>query len=202
MVHDAVQHPESRGATNPRPISGAHDILRRGTRVWHEAVEAAFAPFNLGQAPGLRGFLLAQAAAVLPLEAELDRQNIADILPDWSRRRRAASLVDDLAELGAKPSQPDDAPDLSSTAHQLGAVYVLEGSRLGGRILARQVGCADGSDRPLPTSFLRHSAGPGAWAAFLAVLALHDHDPSELLAGADAAFRLFHRAASWQASTL
>ena len=95
---------------------------------------------------------------------------------DWSRRRRADLLREDLRTLGV----PTDAAPLPAPVFArvddpgaLGWAYVAEGSTLGGAVIARRL-------RPLTASlgaplrfFTPHRDGPQpAWRAYLAVL--HD----------------------------
>lgn len=139
------------------PISPAHAVLRSATAGHHVAAEEAFAAFDLGTPGGYRDFLLAQAAAVLPVERWLADRAIADVLPDWTARRRGDLLLRDLEALGARPPAwaPADLP-----GDPFGAVYVLEGSSFGGRVLARRAAAADA------TRFLRDPGPAGGWRAF------------------------------------
>lgn len=178
------------------PAESVHTFLRRETERWHLRVEAAFAPFDLVSLPGLAGFLRAQAEAVDPIEAALDQAGIASLLPDWPARRRAAALKRDLEAIGSgEPFTPLPQPSLGTTAHQLGAVYVLEGSRLGGKVLARRVATSEDPRVLGATNFLRHEAGPGAWRQFLGVLEAAEPGREDLLEGAIEAFSRFETAA-------
>jgi heme oxygenase len=75
-------------------------------------------------------------------------------------RPRTALLHDDLAALGLDlpPLLPFPRPD--DIAAAFGAAYVIEGSRLGGGMLARRV-AAD-----LPHAYLSAIHDPGEWRAF------------------------------------
>lgn len=183
-------------ATQTVPAESAHAFLRRATERWHLRVEAAFAPFDLVTLPGLAGFLRAQAEAVDSIEAALDQADIASLLPDWPARRRAAAVKRDLETIGGgEPFIPLPRPSLGTTAHQLGAVYVLEGSRLGGKLLARRVATSADPRVLGATNFLRHEAGAGAWRHFLGVLEAAEPGRENLLEGAIEAFSMFEAAA-------
>ena len=125
--------------------------------------------FDLTRRDGYRAFLRAQAAVVLPLEAALTASGAHEILVDWISRRRTNALLADLRALGA-----DDVPSLTvaaidSTERLLGALYVLEGSRLGGAVLLRLIQSARiGVDHAL--AFLRHGNDGAFWRSFLPVL--------------------------------
>ena len=175
-----------------RDLDTPHRMLRRETRAWHESVELAFDRFDLGRPEGLDGFVLAQASAILSLEDALDAAGVQRLLPDWPDRRRGSALAADLAERGLVPSGVL-APKFANPGRMLGAVYVLEGSRLGGRVLARRIDACHGGRHP---RFLSHDPGPGAWPRFLAVLDTADCPSVDLLAGANEAFVVFHEAAA------
>ncbi len=57
----------------------------------------------------------------------------------WTPRRRLPWLDADLAALGLAPPAPIAAPALADEAAALGALYVVEGSTLGGRIILRHL---------------------------------------------------------------
>lgn len=122
--------------------------LRHDTAAQHEAVEAN--PFN--EALGAGTVTAADAAWFLgklygfmqPLEDQLAA--LAPALdPAWElpARRRAHLILADLADLagGAVPTPPQCPvlPPVATPAQALGVLYVLEGSTLGGQVLARQL---------------------------------------------------------------
>ena len=114
--------------------------LRGGTAAEHERVDAAFSRFDLTNEGGYRAFLLAQAIAFLPTEAALDAAGAGSLIPDWPARRRGDLLKSDLAVFSITPPEPFHPQGLfPDKASMLGAIYVLEGSRLGGALLKRDV---------------------------------------------------------------
>ena len=137
--------------------------LRSGTAENHERVDALFGRFDLGNVGGYGRFLSAQAEAFLPVEAAIDTHGM-DMLADWPSRRRGALLRQDLAELGIAVPVTAGAPRLDDDAAALGALYVLEGSRLGGTMLSRSL--APG----MPQSFLGRKGAPGSWPKLLELL--------------------------------
>ncbi|MGN6270316.1 MAG: biliverdin-producing heme oxygenase [Sphingomonas sp.] len=163
--------------------------MRNATAQDHQAVDNAFGRFDLSVRDGYVAFLTAQSRALLALEAMLWQ------LPGW--RPRGGLIADDLAELGeATPrTLPFAAP--ATAAEAWGMLYVIEGSRLGGAILAKQVGAG------LPTHYLGAVHGNGEWRAFRDRLDAAeaedarggDHWRDEALSGAQAAFALFRDAA-------
>ena len=139
----------------------ARAALRSATAEDHERVDRLFSRFDLRGEAGYRRFLLAQAAAFLPAEEALDRLGLETVLPDWTLRRRADLLRADLEALGLREPQPVPSPIGDDPAAQLGAAYVLEGSRLGGAVLKREL------PHSLPHRFLSASQNPGSWRKLL-----------------------------------
>ena len=78
---------------------------------------------------------------------------------DVRRRRRSHLLAADLGVLGVKPDPGREAdgelPRIGAFASAFGALYVIEGSRLGGRVLARHVSAAVGAPVEGALAFLR-----------------------------------------------
>ncbi|TGX50117.1 heme oxygenase [Sphingomonas gei] len=141
-------------------MNPVHQALRTGTAEAHDRVDAAFAAFDLTDRERYAAFLRAHAEVLLPLEAALPGERI---VADWEDRKRGHLLREDLAflrtsqlrhpgesrgpESQAMPSTNLD-PGLRRDDGEreewnipaiAGALYVLEGSRLGGRFLARQL---------------------------------------------------------------
>lgn len=61
-------------------------------------------------------------------------------LPDYTERRKAAALAEDLTALEAqKPVLADDEsiPEIKNHLQAMGALYVMEGSTLGGKIISK-----------------------------------------------------------------
>lgn len=140
----------------------AHAFLKSATRADHDALDAHFSGLNLADDGDYALFLTAHAAAFLPTEQALAEAG-ADTLAEWSELRRSDALKEDLAVLGLATPQPMAAPDYASHAAMLGGAYVLEGSRLGGKLLRRQL-------RPdQPSNFLSPPKSL-AWRDFIAHL--------------------------------
>lgn len=162
--------------------------LRASTAALHDGVDAAFGRYRLDAADGYRPFLLAHARALPAAEAALATW------PDLPRGApRTALLADDLAQLGMPmpPPLPFALPDEASA---WGALYVVEGSRLGGAMLARQVG------QGLPHGYLAARFGAGDWKTLRAAIdaAAARHGPAWLdraIEGAEACFALYREAA-------
>ena len=75
-------------------------------------------------------------------------------------RSRRAALAADLIALGRDMPEPLTLDLSDDDAARWGALYVTEGSRLGGVMLARRVG------KGLPKAYLQSGFGPGEWRDF------------------------------------
>lgn len=167
----------------------ASTIFRESTRAAHEQVDAAFARFDLTNRDSYAAMLVAHARALPSAEAAM----AADpTLPTWHPRMEL--LAQDLHDLGQPlpPTLPLAIP--GNAAGLAGLAYVVEGSRLGGVYLARQVG------EGLPVRYLSAAHAKGEWRALLAWLddAGEAGGPAwidDALAGAAAGFALYRQAA-------
>lgn len=171
------------------PMSAAL-ILRARTAARHDEVDAAYAAFALDDASGYRAFLLAHARALPAAEAALAS---TPQLPEW--RPRTPLLADDLATLGL-PLPPPLPFAVTGAAFAWGVLYVVEGSRLGGAMLARQV------DPGLPRRYLDATFAAGEWRSLRIALDTqaqrHGFDWIEdAVRGAEACFALYRRAAAF-----
>jgi heme oxygenase len=139
--------------------------LRERTRDDHVVAEAAFdLNARLADLAAYKGLLMVlrdfYGAAETALGAVTGWEQLTPPV-DVRSRWRASLLDDDLRRLGvAATARPPDSrpfsPTLSSLAGALGCLYVLEGSTLGGQIVARRARAALGEQ--LPVAFF---SGPG-----------------------------------------
>jgi heme oxygenase len=163
----------------------ARAALRAATAAEHDRVDALFSRLDLARQGDYRLFLLAQAAAFLPVEAALEEAGAQGVVPDWAERRRGHLLARDLDALGAALPAPEPAPALAGAAEILGAAYVLEGSRLGGAMLRRGV-AADA-----PQAFLAAPQAKGSWRKLLELLDDRLYETAAIETAAGAARRTF-----------
>jgi heme oxygenase len=106
---------------------------------------------------------------------------------------RADLLVADLAGMGVTPTTPMMQPPFPCFGHALGCLYVLEGSALGGRIVAGMVRSAIGA---VPTAFLTGQGRRHQWPAVRSALRRFDTqggDGDTVVAGACSTFAVFGR---------
>lgn len=142
----------------------ARAALKRATRDVHDRLDASLSTCRLDQAEGYADFLAVQAAAYLPIERALTKSGAADVVPDWNVGLRGTKLVDDLAALGRAVPPEVVPPTYDGEAALLGGIYVIEGSRMGAAVLAKQVPPA------LPRAFLSARPPAGWWSVIVAIL--------------------------------
>ncbi|GAB6388889.1 biliverdin-producing heme oxygenase [Stutzerimonas marianensis] len=168
--------------------------LRAATAAQHERVDAAFSSYNLEDQAGYRAFLLAHLRVVQPVEVALEKSGIAALITDWPARQRRHALLADLEALGTAGPLTEPLAIRPTPGWCLGACYVLEGSRLGNRLLARRVAAANPG---APLHYLAHSDTTPSWPGFLEQFeqGAKQQPWDQLLAGARDCFDLFVTAA-------
>lgn len=164
--------------------------LRAVSRAVHEQVDKAYSRFNLADTSSYEAFLQAHGRVLPQVEGWLKGDHD---LPHWTER--TGHLQNDLAQLGHSLPEPLEWRAPSGAGAMLGALYVLEGSRLGGKMLSAQVG------EGLPRDYLSAGHEKGSWPAFLQTLRdrLENADENyrqSVLNGVTLTFDLFRRAAS------
>ncbi|HUD92275.1 MAG TPA: biliverdin-producing heme oxygenase [Sphingobium sp.] len=115
----------------------------------HRRVDALFADFSLDSPQSYRAFLTAHGRAVGAIEPVAR--------PDAPR---LPLLAKDLQNLDAAMPAPLPAPANDADGYRWGLLYALEGSRLGGAMLSRQV------KEGLPKAYLSAVHGKGEWLSF------------------------------------
>ena len=104
-----------------------------------------------------------------PMEDRIKTQLTRDIFPDMDRRSRADYLLRDMEEAGIPPPAPEhcsDLPSIDTFGKALGALYVLEGSTLGGRFIAAMLTRQLGSDKSLSYFNSYGMETKGMWRSF------------------------------------
>lgn len=155
--------------------------LRGETAEAHRALDASldFSPAALDRAR-YATFVLGTWMVVNGLEPALIALLGADALPALDRSRRD-TLVADLHALGVALPPAPAVPIPGTVAAAWGAAYVVEGSSLGGVVLARRV--RDALGEPIARAAtgylrLRGDRTKAAWTAFQASLAAFDAQAS------------------------
>lgn len=161
--------------------------LRSATRDEHKAVDDAFNRYAMGTLDGYREFLIAHAR-VLPLAERLI--DPASLIGNWQGRSELLSADLDTMD-GAIPPELDVALPRDE-AGRWGALYVLEGSRLGGVVIAKSLPVG------FPAAFLHARHPDGAWRGILNAIDSADRGlewREAAVLGAKLLFRAYRKAA-------
>ena len=189
--------------------------LRERTRPQHDATETLMPITATGLTLATYTSYLGALYSVLePWESFARLYHPAALTTLVSDRRRAPLLEEDLRQLDSPmpaiiPFDPANIPGLANssqhtdpagvTASFLGAMYVVEGSSLGGQYLARHLEATLGLTGERGAAYFRgYGERTGAlWQQFKAVLAaLPDSDEELVVSAAQGMFTLFARALS------
>lgn len=164
--------------TETRP---AHDLLEQNA--FNQALTAG----TLTEAATAH-FLAKMYGFLVPYEARLRAQNLG---PEWeaAARQRAHLILEDLQLPASALAICPDMPPLASWPQLLGALYVLEGSTLGGQVIARQLAKAGIALRAYFTGYGERT-GP-RWKAFCELLAqaATPDNQAEIVASASLTFQ-------------
>lgn len=172
------------------------ETISDATRTSHRKLDVALSRLDLSIPLYYEGFLRSQAEALFPIEAALEAGGIEHHIPDWQLRVRTPALTRDLDTLSIV-CNPMPMPDFKSTAEMLGAVYVLEASRMGERVMLARLAEHPDSEAMNATAYLRHGFGKRFWPSFLTLLENHptaQTDPAGIVRGAQIAFVMFEDA--------
>jgi heme oxygenase len=174
--------------------SGRYELLRRATSEAQDALDAKIGPFNsiADYEVYLRGIYAFRA----PLEPVISAIAGDFVGGGWLPCLIVRELELDLADLNLpKPRLiPFAAP--TSRDEAIGYLYVLEGAALGARVRVERV-----TDLGLNAAWgtrhlFKQAEAASSWRSFSAALEASDLNPSDMVRGAEAAFRLAHGALS------
>lgn len=198
-------------AVTPASTDGIMVRLRQHTAALHAATEdlslmtALVAP--TAQVRHYQRYLAALYQVYVPLEPMLYAATTPTMQQRLGVRPRLPALTDDLLQLGAPPrmaaarSSPAARALIDSPAAALGGFYVLEGASLGGRVIARRLRQALGTQADtLPWRFLDgpHPEPGAAWRRFAQGMATcaaaPGHQDDAILTAAVGVFALVHTA--------
>lgn len=173
--------------------------LRTETRPYHEALEQNI--FNTALTAGTltpeltEWFLRKMYGFLVPYENQL-QQHVWAANWEMERRYRAHLVLKDLPTDASPPALPlcQLMPPLRTWPEMLGAMYVLEGSTLGGQVIARQLAKAGVANRTY-FSGNGNQTGP-LWKSFCQLLgqAAMEVNQDEIVLSAR---RTFHHLAAW-----
>ena len=171
--------------------------LRHCTAGLHDAVDSTIEAADLlTSQTGYRRYVAATSRARRSIESRLTCSGASGLYPTWSDCRIAHLVEDDLADLAVSAPIEDIDSRLASMSAgaMLGALYVLQGSAMGARTIARRVS-ALGMGPEFGARHLAHqAANPKAWLQFLELLKsfpLSDEEESACARAAVATFECF-----------
>ncbi|MFL8061800.1 biliverdin-producing heme oxygenase [Xanthomonas vasicola] len=173
--------------------------LRHATQDAHRLVEAVPLMQALGQgqidSAAYAQILRRHHGLLAGFEAQLSDWLTTLVGNGWHYRRRVPALREDLRALGQQPDLPLALPSVADDAARWGMLYVIEGSQLGGRMIARSVR----KQQPALAGALRYfelaDDDPAGWRRFQAALDRRLDTPSArdaAIDGAQAMFAHFH----------
>lgn len=176
------------------------DRLRSETKAAHQALEKLIIPQikNIRNNEDYIRLLELFYGYFYPIEKLIDKHLDTTLVPDYNNRRKATRLIQDIYASGGRPSHEtaEDLPEITSTAEALGAMYVLEGSTLGGKIISKMIVQNLSLTNEDAVSFFKGygDASDDMWAAFTQVLNNYTEDTatqSRIVEAADATFKKF-----------
>jgi heme oxygenase len=182
-----------------RPSAPLRVRLRTETTGWHIRVEAVA---DLPGSISTRGEYVAMLSRLFQLHSSLEtelaaprfRHDWRSVDVDMSAYLRAHLLAVDLMRLGARtPTRLPPPLPMTTFGRALGCLYVLEGSALGGRTVARLVRATLGE---VPMSFLTGDgrSAPSPWLSVCSALTRFEAlggDGDAVVSGACDTFAVF-----------
>ena len=168
--------------------------LRSETADEHAALDRDLGRLDLASRANYAAFLSVSAEALFPLEDGLVAAGVDRLLPDWTARSRVPALAQDLTSLGLPPPERSHPALPLSEPEIWGALYVLEGSRLGARVLVERARSSPDDRIRAATRYLAHGEGQRLWQSFLVQLEGSisvRESPDIIIMGAKAAFEVY-----------
>jgi len=118
--------------------------LKEATKVNHQSLEKQLIAVirSIHNKRDYAKLLVAFYGFIAGLEININTHIDLSVLPDYANRRKSAALANDLHLLGVPlPPLPDAnaLPPINDHYQALGALYVMEGSTLGGKIICKMI---------------------------------------------------------------
>lgn len=162
------------------------DKLRSATRSTHEQLEKDISPIitDLKTDASYAALLRVFYGFYGPLQNAIDKELDAAWLPDRTERRTPAWIMEDLLYLRENMENiglDRETPAIGSNAAAFGALYVMEGSTLGGKMICKTLSGNLGLEPPHGLSFFYgygHNTG-ARWKDFLIALDRFSDSPEE-----------------------
>lgn len=172
--------------------------IKAATQSLHASTESALIPMlkKAASPEDYHQILLLFYRIFAPLEKRLQPWLTEASVPDLSRRRKANLLLQDLnaaGYTGPVPSLPPALPSITSQEEAWGALYVLEGSTMGGAVIAKMLRAR--IDLPTEATRFFDAYGPERetlWRRFLQALDANLSSDADVAAATEGARRTFH----------
>lgn len=152
-------------ATNA-PGAAARALLRDACRGIHACLDQRLSQIDFNDRTDYADMLTRMSGPVTAIEGALTAGVAPVLFTNWSGRLRAHALRSDVALLGGD-FREHSAPAIENEAEAFGTLYVLEGSRLGGQVLARIAQESRDERVREATRYFQHGARKGLWRDFL-----------------------------------
>ena len=175
---------------------GLRARLRARIAPLHARLDQAIEASCLGESLDLRGLLAIHYAALETIVPALECAGAARLFSGWDGRSRLAALTADLAALRADPPHWLNTSVLFLSEPEVwGALYAVEGSRLGNQVLLRRVAKHGNDHAQHATQFLAHCPeAVVAWPRLVKRLEALDYRGDDFEAsvrGAEKVFRAY-----------
>jgi heme oxygenase (biliverdin-IX-beta and delta-forming) len=178
--------------------------LRSETKSIHQALEKAMIPgIRNAKTPEAYGAILKTFYGYFKaIENLLDKQLTDKIVPAYDQRRKAHIIIEDLKAInqnGALPPLATELPEISNAYQALGAMYVLEGSTLGGQVITKML---MQNLNLTDSAWIRFFSGYGddtqkMWGSFIGVLNQYSQDETRHDEMIEAAINTFAQFKTW-----
>lgn len=181
-------------------------VIKEATQTFHTEVENLLLPKlqSIQSSADYAAILRMFYGYFSPLEALVQQYITPEQLPDIAERRKAKAILQDLIAIGHSEKSIafcQQLPDIKTAAHAFGALYVMEGSTLGGKMIARMLlknKALSLSEKSL-TFFAGYKEETGKkWKTFLDVFDRQEN-PAEIVQTANDTFYCLK---SWMQHTL
>jgi heme oxygenase (biliverdin-IX-beta and delta-forming) len=118
-------------------------LLRDYTRSSHQSLEKLLIPKikNIRERKDYAEILALFYGYFKPLEEQIEKHVNKETIPDMHHRRKSSAILSDYQHVHGinEMSVCEDMPVIENEAQCLGAMYVMEGSTLGGKIIAQMI---------------------------------------------------------------
>lgn len=175
--------------------------LRAETKVTHQNLEKLLIPYikSANSGDSYLKLLSLFYGYFKPVEQQIEQYIDSSFLPDFDERRKSHTIIKDIQSVNAGKELPmicSDLPSINGRYEALGALYVLEGSTLGGQVISKMLKNSLGFENNDSLAFF---SGYGddtenRWAIFSDIMNKHVVGPTtqnETVSGANETFIKF-----------